>query len=44
MNEIEKACFHIKQTRRNQSLIIRWVVIPYVIVYLTAHAYIIFCK
>jgi hypothetical protein len=44
MNEIQKACHTIEQTRRRHSFIIRWVVIPYVIIYLMAYAYIIFCK
>jgi hypothetical protein len=44
MNDIEKACLSIERTRRRQSFIIRWVVIPYVIIYLMANAYIIFCK
>jgi hypothetical protein len=44
MNEIQKACLSIQQTRRRQSFIIRWVVIPYSVVYLMAYAYIIFCK
>jgi len=44
MNEVQKACLSIKQTRRRQSFILRWVVIPYAVVYLMAYAYIIFCK
>jgi hypothetical protein len=44
MNEIQNVCTRIEQTRRRQSFILRWVVIPYVVVYLMANAYIIFCK
>ena len=44
MSEIQKACHSIEQTRRRQSFILRWVVIPYAVIYLTAYAYIIFCK
>lgn len=44
MNEIQKACTQIERTRHRQSFILRWVVIPYVIVYLTAYAYLILFK
>jgi hypothetical protein len=44
MNEIQKACLSIEHTRRRQSFVIRWVVIPYAVVYLMAYAYIIFWK
>lgn len=44
MNEIQKACDSIEQTLRRQRLIIRWVVVPFVVIYLAANAYIIFCK
>ena len=44
MNEIQKACLSIEQTRRRQSFIIRWIVIPYALVYLMAYTYIIFFK
>ena len=44
MNEIQKACTRIEQTRQRQSFILRWIVIPYAVVYLMAYAYIIFCK
>ena len=44
MNEIQNACLRIEQTRRRQSFILRWIVIPYGVVYLMAYTYIIFCK
>ena len=44
MNEIQKACESIEQTRLRQRFIIRWVVVPFVVIYLAANAYIIFCK
>jgi hypothetical protein len=44
MNEMQKVCLIIERTRSRHSFIIRWVVIPYAVVYLMAYAYIIFCK
>jgi hypothetical protein len=44
MNEIQKACESIERTRRRQRLILRLVVLPFVVIYLAANAYIIFCK
>jgi len=44
VNEIQNVCTRIEQTRRRQAFILRWVVIPYVVVYLTAYAYLILYK
>jgi hypothetical protein len=44
MNEIQNICARIERTRHRQSFILRWVVIPYVVVYLTAYAYLILSK
>ena len=44
MNEMQKACESIERTRRRQQLIIRWVVVPFIVIYVAANAYIIFCK
>lgn len=44
MSEIQKACESIERTRRRQQLIIRWVVVPFIVIYVAANAYIILCK
>jgi len=44
MNEIQKACESIERTRRRQKVIIRWVVVPFIVIYVAANTYIIFCK
>lgn len=44
MSEMQKVCESIEKTRRRQQFIIRWIVVPFVAVYLTAYAYIIFFK
>jgi len=44
MNDIQKTIEQMEQTRKRQKFIIRWVVIPFVVIYLMNSAFIICCK